>query len=364
MTRPSTLNSDELVVVLGAGATRGCSFVDGSVASCLPPLDGDFFTQLQRVPDEKHRAVVTALMEDMVALYGYNFNATLETTFATVEHTLRMLRTTGTSRIRDKEQLENTRDRLMTAIAIALESALVDRNTDGHATHVAKDCVYHRKLVEKVLRQGDHVISFNYDCVIDYALKRYGSGKWNPEYAYGFGTDYRRVELKGVESWQTSEASAEEATVRVHKLHGSLHFRFDEPSSKSRKSPSVRLKDRPYTKQRGVPRFSIIPPESNKAYDKGFYAGLWKNAAEAVASAKHIVFLGYSFPVSDLHASALFRTSISETALKSLIVVNPDNEARRRTREVLQRGMSKSTRVVSFTSWSEFLATEVSAWRG
>src|SRR5206468_3056679 len=42
------------VVVLGAGATRGAEFVvapndKAALLRCLPPLNADFFTQLQRI---------------------------------------------------------------------------------------------------------------------------------------------------------------------------------------------------------------------------------------------------------------------------------------------------------------------------
>jgi hypothetical protein len=42
------------VFVLGAGATRGASFVGLGQDPCLPPLDADFFVQLQRIESDKH----------------------------------------------------------------------------------------------------------------------------------------------------------------------------------------------------------------------------------------------------------------------------------------------------------------------
>ena len=75
------------------------------------------------------------------------------------------------------------------------------------------------------------------------------------------------------------------------------------------------------------------------------------------------MLIGYSLPPTDLHATALFRTSVKPAALRSLVVVNPDRDARRRTREVLQRGLSEETRVHSFDSFAEFLALEPSVWR-
>ncbi len=367
MTKESSLTSGPLVLVLGAGATRACSFVEPRTFSCIPPLDVDFFTQLQRVPDPKHRALIGELMKNMVELFGSNFSLTMETAFTTIEHTLRMLTATNSSgALNRKQELQKIRDRLMQAIAIVLEASLVGRAWTGRATHDAQDCKYHKGLVELVLQNGDEVISFNYDCMIDDALRMHGTNKWNAKYGYGFKLGPRGADLTGYEHWSPSSIVNSKDTIHVHKLHGSLHFQFSEPTDRSRKKtrPSVSLKQRPYTKQRGTPRFSIIPPESNKTYDKGLFAGLWRNAAQGLATAKHIVVIGYSFPSTDLHAASLFRTSLKRFGLTSLVVVNPDRTARRRAREVMQKGLSATTRVVSFDSVAEFLATETSVWRG
>ena len=75
----------------------------------------------------------------------------------------------------------------------------------------------------------------------------------------------------------------------------------------------------------GTPRYSTVPPESNKAYDKGVLAQLWKNAASAPGLAEQIVLIGYSLPVADLHATALFRALVRPGPLQSPVVVNPDS---------------------------------------
>jgi hypothetical protein len=79
-----------------------------------------------------------------------------------------------------------------------------------------------------------------------------------------------------------------------------------------------------------------------------------KNAAVALNKATKIILVGYSLPLTDLHANALFRTSIRKEAIETLIVVNPDREARKRIRTVLQRGMKRDTRVISFDSFREY----------
>lgn len=344
--------------VLGAGATRACSFVNSQDDPCCPPLDADFFTQLQRVPDHKHRDLISSVTRDVVQLFGVNFSVSLETVFATLEHTIRMLRVTGSTRAYKREDLEGMRDRLLGAIAVLMEASIAEHGASGAAKLQPKECKYHRNLVTKMVESGDDIISFNYDCVIDHALRMGGSGKWNARYGYGFDLGPGGKNMKGDEAWNPKQPAVKDTTVHLYKLHGSLHFKFEGGDSKA-----VALKQRPYTKQNGTPRFSIIPPESNKAYDKGLFAQLWTAAAKAISHSKHMVVIGYSLPATDLHATALFRTSVQRAGLQSLVVVNPDPEARKRTRAVLQMGLSESTRVLSFNTLPEFLATDTSVWR-
>ena len=49
--------------VLGAGATRGCSFVVEKRKPCVPPLDADFFTQLQKVGNQKHQKLINQVID-------------------------------------------------------------------------------------------------------------------------------------------------------------------------------------------------------------------------------------------------------------------------------------------------------------
>jgi len=131
---------------------------------------------------------------------------------------------------------------------------------------------------------------------------------------------------------------------------------------------AVTLKQRPYTRQAGDMRFTILPPESlppesQKAYDKGIFRDLWKSAGGAIHRARHIIVIGYSLPPTDLHSTALLRTSVKNRALRALVIVNPDRDARLRIRSVLQRGLSPETRVLSFDYLHEFVAAPRRVWR-
>jgi hypothetical protein len=345
------------VFIFGAGATRGCSFVDPATDPCLPPLDADFFTHLQRVQNPKHQVLIEAVMRDVVELFGQNFAVTMETVFATLEHTSRMLGTTGESVGFKKVDLTAKRDRLKQALAVVLEDSLTERGDGNASSHTLRRCRHHEKFVKEVLSPKDTLITFNYDCVLDHALRTAGSRKWNAMYGYGLPLRGGRL-LEGYDQWQPAVPAEPEKTVHLFKLHGSLHFIVPEAQGRS-----VKLKQRPYTRQSGDLRFTILPPESNKRYDRGIFRDLWRAAGASLHRARHVVVVGYSLPPTDLHSTALLRTSVKSGSLRSLVVVNPDRQARHRVRSVLQRGLSPETRVLSFDFMHEFVAADRSVWR-
>ena len=340
------------LIVLGAGATRGASFVDGGGA-CLPPLDGDFFTQLQRITTPKHQATIDGVLEDVVQLFGHNFRVTLETMFTTIEHTLRVVNATKQVASWRKSKLEAMRTRLQQAIAAVLEEALTAEGRDH------KECSYHTALVKRLsVQKEDAIISFNYDCLIDAMLRLHGESKWNARYGYGLPMPKGKgSHISGEQHWSPKAARqpTRTNTVRLLKLHGSIHFRAEAQDR-------FALKERPYTRQHGNLRFEIIPPEWNKHFDEGVFRKLWNTARDDIHKASTIVVIGYSFPLTDLHTSALFRVSVGKEKLKRLVIVNPDPEARRRTRDVLMRGFGGKTRVLVFDSFKEFSQVKRSMW--
>ena len=353
----SSEDMGKTVFVFGAGATRGCSFVDSTQGTCLPPLDRDFFTQLQRVRREKHRSTVTSVVEDMVRLFGTNFEVTLETAFATIEQITRMVEATRETRSFKIGDLREMRRRLLLALAAVFEEALT--KSSSKEKRVPHECCYTRKFVEDVLRERDVVLTFNYDCVLDWHLKKYGNGKWNPRYGYGFRLGPRGKNLQGDREWMPQTRAPREKTVLLLKLHGSLHFKVDKAD---KEEYIVRLKARPYTYQGKGMRFTIIPPEYVKRFERGVFRDIWKRAFRELASSENVVFVGYSLPPTDAHATALFRAGIGKGRLKALVIGNPDRDARRRIRTVVQRGLSERTRVLSVDSFKEFVSIPRTVW--
>jgi hypothetical protein len=344
------------VYIIGAGATRGASFVKDTT-TCKPPLDGDFYTQLQRIANPKHHDLIKEVTADAVSLFGTNFRLTLETMFTTLEYTIRMVQATGETRDFKRTELQNQRNRLMQAIAATCEEALTEKH-QRRSSLTPRECDHHRILIKR-MRRGDTIISFNYDCLIDHALLAHGDKKWNPHYGYGFNLGSHGTKLRGDGFWTPPNPATQTTTIKLLKLHGSLHFHITEPAEHA---PTVRLKQRPYTQQHGVLHFTIIPPESNKQFDHGVFQHFWKQARAALHRATTMILIGYSLPSTDLHSTALLRTSVKKNGLKSLVVVNPDAEARRRTREILHRGITENTKVLSFDTLKEFIKAPTTLW--
>jgi len=350
------------VFILGAGATRGCFFVPvmKDKGHCLPPLDTDFFTQLQRVSSQAHSVRIARLIEGLVEWFGPNYSLGMEQVFCHLEHAERMAKHLKKEDGQAYQRVVDLKKDLIQSIAIILGESLTEVRDGGEGSHKCKECALHDQLVETASDRGDVFISFNYDCVLDDSLRRKGGGKWNPHYGYMFKLKGRGKGVEGYEYWtpDTGDLPGQDETIQVHKIHGSLHFQED--------ADDIRLKQRPYANPRastGDMHFSIIPPESRKSYDKGKFGEIMQNAYLSLRAASRVVVIGYSLPPSDQHAEALFRFGIKKQSLDSLVIVNPDRNARKRIRGALQSGLKASTRVHSFDYLQEFVQADSSIWK-
>jgi len=349
------------VFILGAGATRGCSFVHElkQQGHCLPPLDSDFFTQLQRVSNKTNRLRIDRLIEQLARWFGHNYGLGMEQVFCHLEHAERMAKHLKKDRGESFDTLTQLKQDLEQSIALILGESLTIVKTGGKGSYELKECKHHDRLVEQLAESGDAFITFNYDCVLDDSLRRMGAGKWNPHYGYRFKLRPKGRGLTGYEHWAPHSGIAvdNDQTIEVHKIHGSLHFKRFEKDM-------VTLKAHPYRNPNGGDmNFKIIPPESRKSYDEGRFGEIMVSAFKSLRAATRIVAIGYSLPPSDQHAEALLRFGVKQGAIESLVVVNPDREARRRVRTALVRGLDLKTRVLSFDSLEEFVNAETSIWK-
>lgn len=348
------------VFILGAGATRGCSFVHDMkrTGHCLPPLDTDFFTQLQRVSSTAHAARLKRLISGLVEWFGPNYTLGMEQVFCHLEHAERMLRHLGKEVGADHQKVTALKTDLIQSIAIILGESLTKVKGGGQGSYELRECEWHDLLVSSLAEVGDAFVSFNYDCVLDDSLRRKGAGKWNARYGYCVKLRGSDGGLSGDSYWTAEDPPDKDLTIKVHKVHGSLHFKEERNA--------LTLKQRPYGNPRsavGDLKFSIIPPESSKSYDNGRFGQAMQSAHRSLRGASRVVVIGYSLPPSDQHAEALFRFGAKKDALDSLVIVNPDRVARKRIRSALQAGLQPSTRVLSFDYLEEFAQADPTIWK-
>ena len=263
-----------VVVVLGAGATRGASWVTEDEHYCLPPLNTDFFTQLQRITTKKHQDLIDGVVADMVRLYGPNHSITLEQYFTHLEAMISSARLVGSASAGYSEAgLSAMVARLRNAVSAVFEEAAdVVKNGSTPKTH---PCTYHANLIQAIVPR-DTIISFNYDCVVDHALREHGKGKWSAQYGYGFPSSALVV---GHAFWSAAAApTGQNKSVNLLKLHGSLNwFPFPEQTTED-----VRLRQKPY-KQAGDKEYEIIPPVYVKRIeDRPIFRELWLKAELAL----------------------------------------------------------------------------------
>lgn len=241
--------------------------------------------------------------------------------------------------------------RLKKAIALQLGSCLWQPEAlPGNLSHY--QCEHHHWLVDQ-LEVGDTIISFNYDCLIDFSLKsRGGQAKWNPSNGYGVPA----TAAEGATFWWTGDAPFESAkSIRCLKLHGSLNW--DTDSSKR----TLKLLAYPYETS-GTQR--IIPPIWDKRTKDWPFNAVWDLARDAISDAMAIVFIGYSMPATDVSSQVLFRAGRQgKPLLQSVCVVNPDVGAAERVANVLREAISIRTATPRFNSWDELREAPSAVWK-
>jgi hypothetical protein len=306
------------VVVLGAGATRGSEFVPRD-SQVLPPLDADFFSQAQRLPSGESTQLMRSLVADAVKIFGKNFKLTMEGFLTQIEHLANALDDYKHQGRPPQNPYRKIRQDYLQVLACVMHEAIGTTPT----------CGYHETSIGALGRE-DTVISFNYDCAIDYMLKVHGHGRWNAENGYGHPCNRHTIR-----AWNPVNPAPSNDTLLLLKMHGSLNWR---PYPEEKVGVRLKLKER-WWRQHGDEHFEIVPPEWNKpTIRRGIYRTIWRRARERLKNCSAIVFIGYSLPPTDLPVQALFRVD-GQTAerLKLLVVANPDPEVRRQIRDVLRR---------------------------
>ena len=311
------------LVILGAGATRGASFVE-SDAHVAPPLDLDFFQVLQMSATGR-TTEGRQLIDHVRTVYGSALGVGLETVLNNLDAARVFHRTFKIAKGRHLEEPI----RLLDAMREVLPSLLGETITGP--------CTHHQALSEQI-RTTDAVISLNYDCVIDRALADHAGFRFDPERGgYGVASD-----PTGVAKWRnTGRGKRPQGSILLLKLHGSLNWR----------APSIplRLRSEPYmTVANGV----IAPPLTNKPVEAEPFVSIWREARRAIGRMRRLIIIGYSMPDADGLVRTLFATDLSPF-LEDIILVDPSVAVREKHIGLFTR-IAPQARVYPFSSWVQF----------
>ena len=244
------------VVVLGAGASRGssCSRRTG----IAPPLDSDFFAQAQRLAPAQLTKRDRELFGFIRTEFGQSALPTLEVFFTQVTAVNRFhheFNIRGRPSGKFGRQLATLRQLIPRVFREALGGL---------------DCAWHQRIAA-ALRVGDAVISFNYDTLMDRALKAAGGKRWNPQSGYGFQV------AAGSELWSPPPRPGPTVRnpVRLLKPHGSLNWSIDAATE------SINLVDEYSPASIG----SIVPPTWDKSDVSNWpWNEVWRSARTVLRS--------------------------------------------------------------------------------
>lgn len=320
--------SRKTLVILGVGASRGASFVQGNV-DVLPPLDLDFFQQISRLNGCIEAEKLIAFVREE---YPHELRLSMEQFFSEVDYTHRFHDELNVDRGSKVQRYVRALGHFHVVVARTLALA------------TAGACEYHGAIAEK-LAAGDAILSFNYDCIVDEALKRRGGNRWDPR-RDGYG-----VTPKGaIDSWCfRTKGHPPKSTIKLLKMHGSLNWEV--------KNKVV------YLREDAKPDSavgSIIPPSWFKNLTVEPYASIWRQARLAMRSARILIVVGYSVPPTDLFSQSLFKVEAGSKAkrekLDLVVLVNPEREARRRFLDLVRGGLEPSTRVLEYDTLADLFS--------
>lgn len=322
-------------IILGAGASRGASCFENVWAQS--PLDTDFFRQIDRLKAIPEGAILGELAEFARNEFGVSHDLLMEAFFTQLESLNEFyseLKIDRGPRVRTYQSHLEKFPRYLAAVFRALRAIGANLN-----------CSYHAALARS-LRAGDTILSFNYDCIMDSALRDHSAKKWDATQGYGVAVH------KGANFWHNHSGKGRVATntIKLLKVHGSLNW-----NRLSSKTSGVELRDDPYEDvDRSINE--IVPPVWNKRISQDeILANIWKTARNSLRTGPVLVVVGYSVPDTDLLSQVLLRVATSESGkhLSHLISVNPDPTAHKKLRDVLRQALTSKSTVVELRNWRE-----------
>jgi SIR2-like domain len=218
------------------------------------------------------------------------------------------------------------------------------------------------------------MITFNYDTLVECLVATPTGILGNPNQYGEVWQGVSWTELTGdLPPWAPGRmrlASTPAESLRLLKLHGSLNW-YWQPGDTSgisvarRPLPGYFAQPLPYTEEqrrRDVPGRApfVVPPAASKSeyYSNPITKEMWTQAAERLARAQRVVFMGYSLPTTDVTFTDMLRASIQESDCDIVIADYDPAPVQRRLTEL---GIAKE-RIHNVPSGPNTIKTLVQSW--
>jgi hypothetical protein len=174
-----------------------------------------------------------------------------------------------------------------------------------------------RNFVRTCLREGDTIVTFNWDVTIEQALETVGKF----DFWYEPSADILLLKPHGSIDWFFRDKIPKETFRDVRKIDDALCV-----------YPKFTLAK--YQKMKQAP--VIVPPTFQKDFSQPFFQLTWRRIYKAVSGATDLFFMGYSLPKEDQFARLVLSRALRNNRLRVLKgkkrelrvrVVNPDESA-------------------------------------
>jgi hypothetical protein len=341
------------LLIIGAGCSRNYSQSNSTITGLESPLDSDFFRMAKKVIlhgliDPALMGMIDLLIDDLRRLYGYEPPDLNTVSLLGNEQRIRQPAYERFIEVLDDKRL--SLEKVMTQLSLEREIFLrlppflgfgeseKDNNSDLLAPLIelvtitiskaleGPPCLKHSKLADS-LERGDAVISFNYDILMDNALRNS-----NMLTDSGYLFPLQKVSDNG--HWRRPEETTSDVTLL--KLHGSMNWlhcincnsyllmRSGKIGSWDASLPKLC----PNCQEPASFERVIIPPVLTKDYSSQPIDYLWRQAGKCVSRARDIVILGYSLPPTDFATEALLRIALPYSLQKKIrfTIVNRDRK--------------------------------------
>jgi hypothetical protein len=314
------------VFILGAGFSKGYN-----------PKDVPLIEQFLKCAKKKKVLKPEGEHKELVDFVGKYFGEYSSVNIETLASFL------TTELIPDIDQRNIYRDKLYRQL-ISIVTGTLSEIQDHPVDKDVQDT--YKKFVDKIVKNGTNIITFNYDLILDKLLLDTDNWWHTTGYGVKIPIDIEPETLFPVDN----------SEMQYLKLHGSLNW-------SRRIVPHPKYGDRIVLSPFGfnvnherIPRIHtgspsesfydpfIVPPIMAKEsfYKDPLLQNIWYEAKDLLCKAHEIVIIGYSFPPADFPAEFLFRQSIASPSSgkeKKIRVINReiDDSYKSRVENIFQK---------------------------